>query len=559
MQAKSRRLLNLLDDWAAAVINTTFPKPPKYDGPDVNISSFVEHTDYVKPGACFIARVRTGTDGHAYIGEAVKRGAALIIGQRSKKELDHELGSVAYLRVDDSSVVEAWLAAAFYDFPGNQMVNIGVTGTDGKTTTVNLINEILLAANLKTGMLSTITASFGDSEEPLALHVTTPEAPVMQSHLRRMVDKGLTHCVLEVTSHGLSQHRVDAIDFDLAVVTNVTHEHLDYHGDYEKYLAAKSRLFRDLSLGHIKNRSRGSSKKHIQKKAVLNADDESFSSLSAASPSRSVSYGLYEKADICAKEINYHRDGTEFTLCFPQNEGDLSNELVEIQIASTLIGPFNIYNILAAASAAHVLEIPPELIKKGIENLKQLTGRMERLEAGQPFEIVIDFAHTPNALEKAIAAAKGMVDGRIITVFGSAGKRDVAKRRLLAEVSARTADCTILTAEDPRTESLNDILESMAIGCRSHGGIEGKNFWRIPDRGQAIYWALSIAQKNDLVLICGKGHEQSMCFGTVEYPWNDIDITLKMVAAYLDGNPAPDSGLPTFNPEIDTRPISADT
>ncbi|GMQ79332.1 MAG: UDP-N-acetylmuramoyl-L-alanyl-D-glutamate--2,6-diaminopimelate ligase [Anaerolineae bacterium] len=556
MKAKSRRLLNLLDDWAAAVNNTPFPQPPKYAGPDVNISSFVEHTDYVKPGACFIARVRTGTDGHAYIGEAVKRGAALIIGQRSKKELDHELGSVPYLRVDDSSVVEAWLAAAFYDFPGNQMINIGVTGTDGKTTTVNLINEILLAANLKTGMLSTIIASFGDSEEPLALHVTTPEAPVMQSHLRRMVDKGLTHCVLEVTSHGLSQHRVDAIDFDLAVITNVTHEHLDYHGDYENYLAAKSRLFRGLSLGHIKNRSGGTLKKYVQKTAVLNADDESFSSLSAAAPSKSVSYGLDERANIFAKEINYHRDGTDFTLCFPQNEGELTNGIVEIQIASTLIGPFNIYNILAAAATAHVLEIPPELIKKGIENLKQLTGRMERLEAGQPFEIVIDFAHTPNALEKAIAAAKGMVGGRIITVFGSAGKRDVAKRRLLAEVSARIADCTILTAEDPRTDSLDDILESMAAGCRSHGGIEGKNFWRIPDRGQAIYWALSIAQKDDLLLICGKGHEQSMCFGEVEYPWNDIDITRKIVAAYLDGLPSPDSGLPTFDPEFDPRSLS---
>jgi UDP-N-acetylmuramoyl-L-alanyl-D-glutamate--2,6-diaminopimelate ligase len=559
MLTKSRRLLNLLDDWAAAVKNTPFPQPPKYDGPDVTISSFVEHTDYVKQGACFIARVRTGTDGHAYIGEAVKRGAALIIGERPRKELDHLLRSVPYLQAGDSSVVEAWLAAAFFDFPGNQMVNIGVTGTDGKTTTVNLISEILLAANLKTGMLSTITASFGDSVEPLALHVTTPEAPVIQSHLRRMVDKGLTHCVLEVTSHGLSQHRVDAIDFDQAVITNVTHEHLDYHGAYENYLAAKSRLFHSLSLGHIKNPRGEALRKHVQKTAILNADDESFSSLSAAVPSRIVTYGLDETADVFAKEINYHRDGTDFTLCLPQNDGDKSNGLVEIKITSKLIGPFNIYNILAAAATAHVLKIPPELIKNGIEHLKQLTGRMERLKAGQPFEIVIDFAHTPNALEKAIAAAKGMVDGQIITVFGSAGKRDVGKRRLLAEVSAREADWTILTAEDPRTESLDDILEVMAAGCRYQGGIEGKNFWRIPDRGQAIYWALSIAQENDLVLICGKGHEQSMCFGAVEYPWNDVDITLKIVAAYLDGLPAPDSGLPTFDTEIDAKSLSTDT
>ncbi len=545
MDSQARSLHSLLQDWAAATINTTLPKPPPYDGPDVSITGFVEHTDYVMPGACFIARVRTGTDGHAYIGRAVEQGAALIVGQLPEEELEHLLMTVPYLRADDSSVAEAWLAAAFYDFPGSHLVIIGVTGTDGKTTTVHLINEMLLAADLKSGMLSTIRASFGDSEEPLALHVTTPEAPIMQRHLRRMLDTGLTHCVLEVTSHGLSQNRVAGIDFDVAVLTNVSHEHLDYHGNYKSYLEAKSRLFRSLAQHSVRDENSSSPKNRVRSAAVLNADDESFTSLSTATAATRISYGFEGSSDVFARERYYHREGTAFTLTLPKSKGDA---LVEIPITTTLIGPFNVYNILAAAAAAHVLNLPPEAIKRGIEKLVGLTGRMERIEAGQPFEIVVDFAHTPNALEKAIAAARAMVSGRIITVFGSAGKRDVSKRRLLAEISAKAADYTILTAEDPRTDSLDNILKAMAAGCRAQGGIEGSSFWRIPDRGQAIYWALNIAQKDDLVLICGKGHEQSMCFGATEYPWNDTDVTLKMMAAFLNDLPAPDSGLPTFNP-----------
>ena len=545
MEPKSRSLRSLLQDWAAATVNTSLPKPPLYDGPDVMLTSFVEHSDYVKPGACFIARVRTGTDGHAYISKAVEEGASLIIGQLPAEELENELGNTPYLQTEDSSVAEAWLAAAFYDFPSRHLVIIGVTGTDGKTTTVNLINEILLAAGISSGMLSTIKAFFGDKEEPLALHVTTPEAPVIQSHLRRMVNRELTHCVLEVTSHGLSQNRVAAVDIDVAVVTNITHEHLDYHGDYASYLEAKTRLFSTVSSKSVKDENRSSLKNSGRPAAVLNADDESFNRLLTAAADKRIVYGFDERSEVTAGEINYHRDGLDFILTLPRHGGDGS---IEISIAAALVGQFNVYNILAAAAAAHSLNLSPEIIKKGIENLRGLTGRMERIEAGQTFEIIVDFAHTPNALEKAIAAARVMVSGRIITVFGSAGMRDVAKRRLLAEVSAKAAEFTILTAEDPRTESLDTILEAMAAGCRAHGGIEGTDFWRIPDRGQAIYWALNKATADDLVLICGKGHEQSMCFGTTEYPWDDIDVTLKMVAAYLNDLPVPDTGLPTFEP-----------
>jgi UDP-N-acetylmuramoyl-L-alanyl-D-glutamate--2,6-diaminopimelate ligase len=209
-----------------------------------------------------------------------------------------------------------------------------------------------------------------------------------------------------------------------------------------------------------------------------------------------------------------------------------------------------VYNMLAAAAAAHSLGVDETAVTQGIAATDLISGRMERIDEGQDFLVVVDFAHTPRALEVAIDAAKRMVagrNGRVITVFGSAGKRDVAKRHLMSEMSARDADISILTAEDPRTEDLEDILAMMAQGCERQGGIEEETFWRIPDRGRAIYHALSLAKPNDLVLICGKGHEQSMCFGTVEHPWDDRDATRSALRVFLAGEPMVDLGLPTFS------------
>jgi UDP-N-acetylmuramoyl-L-alanyl-D-glutamate--2,6-diaminopimelate ligase len=203
--------------------------------------------------------------------------------------------------------------------------------------------------------------------------------------------------------------------------------------------------------------------------------------------------------------------------------------------------------MLAAAAAGQALGLSSAQIRDGLEAVQILTGRMEPVNEGQEFLVIVDFAHTPNGLEKAIGAARGIADGRIITVFGSAGKRDVEKRRLMAEISARDADLTVLTAEDPRTESLTEILDMMAAGCRAAGGLEGQTFWRIPDRGRAIYHALSLARPEDLVLICGKAHEQSMCFGTIEYPWDDLIATRTALTSFQANQPMPDLGLPTFN------------
>lgn len=533
-----RSLHQLLSAWRAAVAGTAHPQPPTYDGPDIQLTAIVEHSDYVKPGACFVARVRTGTDGHPFIAKAIKRGARLILGQHNPAELGIDLSDVPYLQTEDTAVAEAWLSAAWYGFPSHELVMIGITGTDGKTTTTNLLFTILRQAGLRAGMLSTIKAAIGDQQEPLALHVTTPEAPVVQRYLRRMVRAGVTHCVLEATSHGLAQDRVAAIDFDLALVTNITHEHLDYHGDYEGYFAAKEKLFRGLAVGQSEEGESG-----VVRCAILNRDDASYDRLAVIPVARQLSYGLNLPADVTAEKIDYGSHDTHFELRLPSlPDGH--------PVSAELVGRFNLYNMLAAAAAAWALDIPPEAIARGLAAVDGLEGRMERIDRGQPFQVVVDFAHTPNALEQAIAAGRDMIeagsDGRVIAVFGSAGKRDVEKRRLMAHISARDADLTVLTAEDPRTEALDDILAMMARGCESQGGVEGDSFWRVPDRGRAIYFALDLARPGDVVLICGKGHEQSMCFGTVEYPWDDVAAAEVALDAFLSGRPMVDLGLPTF-------------
>lgn len=552
----TRSLKQLLADWQTAVLHTTLPQPPAYTGPDVLLSQLTENSQEVVPGACFVARVRTTSDGHPYIGQAVANGATLILAQRPFIELDITIpDTVVYLQVANTAETLAWLAAAWEGFPGRQLVMIGVTGTDGKTTTSTILYHMLQSAGYKTGLLNTLKVVIGEQEEPLALHVTTPEAPVVQRQLRRMVDAGLTHCVLEATSHGLAQHRVDAIEFDVAVVTNITHEHLDYHGSQAAYLAAKSRLFTALKQDAWSLPTTNPHKTKLLKTAVLNQDDPVSQPLAHINVARQIRYGLSPTADVFADNIAYTADKTWFDVHFSEPLGMENGRSQAPKMAFTtpcsthLLGEFNLYNILAAVSVARLFSITPETIQQSLKTIYEISGRMERITGGQSFLTIVDFAHTPNSLTKSIAAARKMVEphqGRVITVFGCAGKRDVEKRRLMAEISAHDADSTILTAEDPRTESLDDILEMMAYGCQSQGGVEGSTFWRVPDRLQAIFFALSLAHKEDVVLICGKGHEQSMCFGVTEYPWDDRRATRQALHAFLNHTPLPDSGLPTF-------------
>lgn len=551
-------LKSLLAAWETAVSDTNEAQPPTYTGIDIPLTQLSDDTRTLQPGACFVARVRLRGDGtvwsdaHAHIPQAIAKGAAVIIAERPTDELNCAIpANVCYLVVPDTASALAWLAAAWYGFPSHELVVIGITGTDGKSSTAQIMHTLLQTAGLRTGMLSTIKAIIGDQEETLALHVTTPEAPVIQSYLRRMVDAGLTHVVLETTSHALALGRVTAVAYDLAVVTNITHEHLDIHGSWENYFSAKQQLFTMLTQERSwRFLTRNVYKQAVKKTAVLNGDDASYHRLHQATVSRQITYALHQSAALTASHITYTPSGTQFTLQLAEKTADHIPPHCLQAVSSPLVGEFNVYNMLAAAGAATALGITPETIQRGLAAVPAISGRMERIDQGQPFQVIVDFAHTPISLEKAIAVTRKMLIGRkgtrLITVLGSAGQRDVAKRRLMAAISVRDADRTILTAEDPRTESLDDILDLMAVGARSEGGIEGETFWRVHDRGKAIYLALTMALPEDIVLICGKGHEQSMCFGTIEYPWDDREATRIALDAFLANQPMPDLGLPTF-------------
>lgn len=469
--------------------------------PEVPITGIVFDSRQVQPGCLFVALKGETADGHRYIPAAIERGCAAVVGMQAL-----EVEQVPYIQVEDTRPALAYLSAAFYGFPARSLTVIGVTGTDGKTTTSNLIYQILLAAGLRAGIISTVNAVIGDEILDTGFHVTTPEAPDVQRYLNRMVNAGITHVVLESTSHGLAQHRVTACEFDIGVVTNITHEHLDYHGSYEGYRAAKARLFTELAVTRQKPQGN-------IRLGVLNRDDSSYVYLRDITPVRTTAYSLQPGADLWAEDVEYHPGGMRFTAV---------SSTFHQPVECALLGDFNISNCLAAISAAVFgLGVDPADAARGIRTLKGVPGRMEAIHLGQDFTAIVDFAHTPNALRVALQTVRKLTTGRVIAVFGSAGLRDRAKRRMMAEVSLELADFTILTAEDPRTESLDDILAEMADAAGQKGGVEGVNFARVPDRGEAIRRAVQMARPGDLVVACGKGHEQSMCFGTVEYPWDD--------------------------------------
>ncbi len=481
------------------------------NAPDIPITGISIDSRTVQPGHLFVAMRGGNVDAHEYIPDAIRNGAVAVVGDRDVGQV----ASLPYIRLGDTRLALTWIAAAFHGWPGRKLTVIGVTGTDGKTTTTNLIHQILLAAQLKAGMVSTVNAVIGDEVLDTGFHVTTPDAHDVQRYLARMVEAGLTHVVLETTSHGWAQHRVDACEFDVGVVTNITHEHMDEHGSYEDYRAAKSRLFLSLELTSAKPQGN-------PRLGVINHDDlKSFYFLNSLVAVNKLSYGLNEGAEIRALDASTGPAGIQFVA---------HSKEFNVRVSSKLIGMYNVSNCLAALTATICgLKIEPEIAAQGIASLEGIPGRAERIDMGQNFTAMVDFAHTPNALKVTLEMARKMLAGgkgtgdmrRVIAVFGSAGLRDKAKRRMMAEVAAELADLTVLTAEDPRTESLESILVEMASGAKYKGGREGETFWRIPDRGKAIRFALSLAGEGDIVLICGKGHEQSMCFGTREHAWDD--------------------------------------
>jgi UDP-N-acetylmuramoyl-L-alanyl-D-glutamate--2,6-diaminopimelate ligase len=478
-------------------------------GCDIDVFGIATNSQQVEPGDLFVAVPGVHVDGHRFIADAVGNGAVAVVGELPPQTLgDVPWGAFTYVRVADARKALGWICAAWHDFPSRKMTLVGVTGTDGKTTTVNLIYAILRAAGFNAGMISTVNARIGAEEIDTGLHTTTPDAPDVQRYLAQMVEAGTTHTVLEVTSHGLAQQRVAGVDFDVAVITNITHEHLDAHGSLEAYQKAKASLFEGLAHSFHKP--------DVPKVAVLNRDDDSFRYLSPIPADRQIAYG--EGGEVSARDVQFAPDATRFTLVLLGGD---------VAVETALVGEFNVSNILAAASVGVALGVSPNAIIEGIVAVEGIPGRMERIDAGQDFLALVDFAHTPNALEQALRTARAMTrkaaqeEGRIIVVFGSAGLRDREKRAMMGHVAGRLADAVIVTAEDPRTESLEEIMAESAAAAEAEGKREGVDLWRVPDRGEAILKACQMARAGDVVIVCGKGHEQSMCFSTTEYPWDD--------------------------------------
>ena len=500
----------------------------------VNMSAEAEITGIawdsrkVQPGDAFFALVGESVDGHFYIRQALDSGAAAVIGTQPGLDLP-----VPYVQITgDGRLALAQFASAFYDYPSRKLIVIGITGTDGKTTTTNMVYQILKAAGLSVGMISTVNAVIGDETLDTGFHVTTPESPDIQRYLAQMVAAGLTHVVLETTSHGLVQQRVAEVDYDLAAVTNVTHEHLDYHRTYQGYLAAKGLLFEALAQSKA-------GPKLVPPLAVLNKDDDSYPYLAELTQVKQLAYSVQGEADLWADEIENTPSELRFRVHGPGKD---------FNIRTPLIGRYNVSNSLAALGVTVFgLKVPAKTAQKAFAAMPVVPGRMEAVTMGQDFLAIVDFAHTPNGIRQALRTARELTQGRLIAVFGSAGLRDVEKRKMMPQVAIGIADEIFLTAEDPRTESLDGILADMAKGAERAGGVEGKTFWREPDRGMAIRRAVARAEKGDLVVVCGKGHEQSMCFGTVEYPWDDR-TALKAALAELLNIDGPEMPILPTNP-----------
>ena len=493
-----------LTDLAAAL-----PSVLSLTGDDVDVSGIVADSRDVRPGNLFVAVRGVSLDGHVFVAESIARGAVAAVGEMPRRKLAGTVppaGSFSYVQVGNSREAWGWLCASWHCFPSRTMTLVGVTGTDGKTTTVNLIDSILRASDARPGMINTVNARIGDTEVDTGLHVTTPDAPDVQQYLSRMVAGGATHGILEVTSHGLAQHRVSGCDFDIAVVTNITHEHLDAHGSFQAYCQAKARLFEGLT--------RSFRKPGVPKAAVLNRDDSSYEYLRRIPADRQMTYAVENAADVTARTVRLGTASTHFTLCTPRGE---------IDVETPLVGVFNVSNILAAATTGLALGVGLEDIRQGVAAMWGVPGRLERIDEGQDFLAFVDFAHTSNAIRQVLQAARMMTEsgGRVIVVFGSAGLRDPEKRAMMGREAGRLADMVIITAEDPRTEDLAGIMADSVAGASAEGKAEGVDVWRIADRGEAILFACRMAQRGDVVLACGKGHEQSMCFGTVEHPWDD--------------------------------------
>jgi len=476
------------------------------DERDCTITDVVFDSRLATPGCLFVALRGGYADGHLFIVEAAKRGAIATLVEEAGAAPD---GIRAQVVVPDTRAALAVVAANWYTHPANDLTVIGVTGTNGKTTTTTMIAAVLDAAGLRSALLGTVEMKLDMARWPNPNHQTTPESLHVQRFLRQAVEAGCTHAVLEATSHGLAMHRLDALPVDVAVFTNISHEHLEYHKTFDAYLAAKRGLFARLNTAPVRGRQRW---------AVVNAHDPHGDAFLAAAPGATpLRYGIETSTPIVATTVMELPEQTIFTLQTPTGSAT---------VRLNTLGAYNILNALAAAAVGHTQGIDAETIAAGLGEFADVAGHLERIAMGQPYAVIVDFAHTPAACEALFGLLRRTTQGRLAVVFGSAGERDVAKRPMQGALAARYADFAVFTNEDPRFEDAEAILRAIAAGAEAErpDWRAGTQYRCIADRAVAIGAAFDWAAPGDTVALVGKGHENSMIVGADALPWDEAAV-----------------------------------
>ena len=484
---------------------------------DVPVTGVAYHSREVTPGGLFVALKGARTDGHLYLAASLNQGARVVV---TEQELAPPPG-VTVVRVPQARQALAHISAAFYDHPSRELTLVGITGTNGKTSTTYILEAILNAAGCRVGVVGTVNYRVGESTWPAP--VTTPESLDLQRLLREMRTRGVTHVFLEVSSHALDLRRVDGAVFAAAVFTNLSQDHLDYHRNLDAYFAAKSRLFLEI-LANGRPSQKGL--------AVLNLDDPRGRELKDAVRGPALTYGLHPESQVRPLSYRFRQDGLEAHLTTPAGE---------VEITSRLVGPFNLANILAAAATAIGLGIDPGTVARGIAALPGVPGRLERFGPPEGPGVFVDYAHTPAAITQALAALKTLNFSRLITVFGCGGDRDRGKRPLMGAAAVAGSQLVIITSDNPRTEDPLGIIREIEPGvshcgrprleaAAAHRGEAG--YLVVPDRREAIRLAVSLARPGEAVLVAGKGHENYQIWGAVRRHFDDREEVAQALAEY---------------------------
>jgi UDP-N-acetylmuramoyl-L-alanyl-D-glutamate--2,6-diaminopimelate ligase len=467
--------------------------------PPVVVQGLAYDSRLVRHGSLFVAVPGTATDGPRFVQQAVDAGACAVVVERS----DVPCTGVPCLVVPSSRAALADLAAAFSGFPARRLFVTGITGTDGKTTSSFLLSHVLERLGRTTGLLSTVAFKLGDRWLENRARQSTPESLEIQAALATMLEAGVSEAVVEATSHGLVLERVRRCAFDAALITKLTSEHLDFHGTREAYIAAKARLLAALT------QSEG---KHGPQVAAINADDEGSARLIGQAPGPVITFGLGESAALRATAIHAGPDGSTFHV---EVDGR------SLHAATPLPGLFNVYNCLGVLALVYGRGLDLAAAIAALPDFAGVTGRMHAIRQGQPFSVIVDYAHTADSLQKVLQTLRPLTRGRLIAVFGSAGDRDREKRPAMGRVAARYADYAVFTDEDPRTEPSLAVIDAIAAGAQAAGWHEGLHYLRLADRAQAIAHAVHAARAGDVVLLAGKGHEQSILVGGRSLPWDE--------------------------------------